>query len=257
MESVLSPLAPPKTGCKCCGAPASLYGVVDFHKNCEERRNPGLLGVSGVPVYYHRCGRCGFLFTAAFDVFSEADFGREIYNEEYLLVDPDFPLARPQANAEMIAGFFAASKELRILDYGGGNGLLARLLRDKGFTRVETYDPFVPDHAARPAGTYDLILCFEVVEHAPDPSATFRDIATLLDPAGMVIFSTLLQPADIDAHGVGWWYVAPRNGHVSLHSAESLNRVARPLGLNVGSFHEGLHVLFRELPAFAAHLVRG
>ena len=257
METTMSPLAPATVACKCCGAAARLYGVVDFNKNCEARRNPGVLALAGVPVYYHRCAACGFLFTVAFDGFTEADFGRNVYNEEYLLVDPDFPAERPRANAAMIAEFFAASKDLRILDYGGGNGLLASLLRERGFARVDCYDPVVPEHAARPTGRYDLIVCFEVVEHAPDPAATFRDLAGFLEPAGMVIFSTLVQPEDIDAEGVGWWYVAPRNGHVSLHSTESLHRVARPLGFDVGSFHAGLHVLFRELPAFAAHLVRG
>jgi SAM-dependent methyltransferase len=255
METRLAPVAPATVECKCCGAGAKLYGVVDFSKNCEVVRNPRVLGLSGVPVYYHRCDRCGFLFTAAFDDFSDADFARHIYNEEYVLVDPDFPAVRPRGNADMVAELFGRSKDLRILDFGGGNGLLATLLREKGFQRVDTYDPFVPEHAARPAGTYDLILCFEVVEHAPNPASTFAEISSLLERNGMVIFSTLLQPDDIASFGVDWWYVAPRNGHVSLHSTASLARLTEPLGFNYGAFHQGLHVLFRELPSFASHLV--
>lgn len=255
MDSALAPVAPATLECKCCGAEARLYGVVDFSKNCELVRNPGVLGLSGVPVYYHRCGRCGFLFTAAFDHFSDADFARHIYNDEYLLVDPDFPLLRPQGNAAMVAELFGRTKELRVLDYGGGNGLLAKLLREKGFRRVDSYDPFVPEHAGRPTGRYDLILAFEVVEHAPDPAATFSDISSLLETNGMVIFSTLLQPDDLESYGVGWWYAAPRNGHVSLHSTASIARLTEPLGFNYGAFHQGLHVLFRELPSFASHLV--
>ena len=33
---------------------------------------------------------------------------------------------------------------------------------------------------------------------------------------GMVLFSTLVQPADIETQKLRCWYAAPRNGHISL-----------------------------------------
>jgi 2-polyprenyl-6-hydroxyphenyl methylase/3-demethylubiquinone-9 3-methyltransferase len=67
------PIAPAKHPCKICGDEAPLYGVVDFHKACNHA-----LALAGIPVYYHRCRGCGFVFTTAFDGFSAEDFARLI-----------------------------------------------------------------------------------------------------------------------------------------------------------------------------------
>lgn len=244
-----------RTPCKCCGATAFLYGLVDFHKNCESLHGRAVLGLSGVPIYYHRCPECGFLFTTAFDDFSTEDFLRHIYNEEYILVDPDYLGDRARYNAKVLLGLFSEGRPRRILDYGGGNGVLAGCLRDAGFPDVENYDPFVPDHATRPEGRFDCVVSFEVVEHATDPERTFADMMEFLDESGLIIFSTLLQPPDIERRGLGWWYCGPRNGHVSLFSRESLRALIEPLGFGCASFDSNLHVLYREIPDFARHFL--
>jgi len=74
--------------------------------------------------------------------------------------------------------------------------------------------------------------------------------------AGLILFSTLLQPADIDRQGLNWWYAGPRNGHVSLYSRASLAKVVRPFGLKFRSFNENMHVLYREIPDFARHFLK-
>ncbi len=237
-----------------CGATAMIYGVVDFHKNCEICRRQ-VLGISGVPIYYHRCPGCGFLFTTAFDDFTLDDFRRHVYNDEYVLVDPDYRGSRARANAEFLAALFSQRRPRRILDYGGGNGGLADRLRAGGFPEVETYDPFVPLHSARPAGRFDCVVSFEVVEHSTDPERTFADMNDFLDEPGLILFSTLLQPADIDRQGLGWWYAGPRNGHVSLFSRESLISLIEPLGFGLASFNDGVHILYREVPDFAGHFL--
>jgi 2-polyprenyl-6-hydroxyphenyl methylase/3-demethylubiquinone-9 3-methyltransferase len=215
------------------------------------------LSLSGIPVYYHRCRSCGFIFTVAFDQFTPDDFAREIYNREYSLVDPDFADLRPRENAKMIVEMFGRDRStLRVLDYGGGNGRTSEFLRAAGFSQVVTYDPFVPEHANRPEGSFDLIISFEVIEHSPQPTATFAEMNSLLEPGGMILFSTLVQPAEIERVGLNWWYAAPRNGHVSLHSTQSISRIVENLGFVFGSFNENLHVLFRRVPAFASHLIQ-
>jgi 2-polyprenyl-6-hydroxyphenyl methylase/3-demethylubiquinone-9 3-methyltransferase len=241
--------------CKCCGAPAAPYGVVDFHKNCEIYRRR-VLDVSGVPIYYHRCPSCQFIFTTAFDHFTKADFLEHIYNDEYLLVDPDYREARARGNADTLCRLFPVDRPRNILDYGGGNGVLAESLRAAGFPEVETYDPFVPRHSARPADRFDCVVCFEVVEHATDPLHVFAEMNDLLTDSGLIVFSTLLQPIDMEEKGLNWWYAGPRNGHVSLFSRTGLERLVRRFGFQFGSFDENLHVLFREIPDFARHFIR-
>jgi SAM-dependent methyltransferase len=255
MKSGLQALCAQETSCKCCGAVAHLYGVVDFHKNCEIYRRR-VLAVSGIPIYYHRCTLCQFIFTTAFDHFTREDFQRYIYNQEYLLVDPDYPAARPRMNAAFLSSLFSVVRPQRILDYGGGNGTLAELLCTAGFTQVNTYDPFVPRPADKPAGRFDCVVSFEVVEHSTDPARSFADMNDSLMDAGLILFSTLLQPADIDQQGLNWWYAGPRNGHVSLYSRASLAKVVRPFGLKLRSFSESMHVLYREIPDCARHFIK-
>jgi 2-polyprenyl-6-hydroxyphenyl methylase/3-demethylubiquinone-9 3-methyltransferase len=255
MNSALQPICAKKALCKCCGAPAPLYGVVDFHKNCEIYRRK-VLDVSGVPIYYYRCPLCQFIFTTAFDQFTKEDFLRHIYNEDYLVVDPDYQETRPRVNAASLCRIFTGIKPRRILDYGGGNGVLAESLRAAGFAQVETYDPFVERFSVRPADRFDCVVCFEVVEHSTDPVRVFSVLNDLVEDSGLILFSTLLQPADIDHQGLNWWYAGPRNGHVSLFSIASLQQVVSPLGFRLSSFNDNWHVLFREIPAFARHFIR-
>jgi len=249
----LTPICPPVAACKICGTQARLLGYVDFHKNCEEARRK-VLEFSGIPIPYYVCSACDFLFTTAFDEFAAEDFSRHIYNGQYALVDPDYREVRPKANADMIARTFPAGQQLRILDYGGGNGLLANRLREKGYATVDAYDPFVPEHAARPEGKYDLVLSFEVAEHAHKPLEAFRDMVGFMETRGMLIFSTLVRTPDVVGQGLGWWYVGPRNGHVSLYGARTLGHVANLLGMVHAASGPGLHLFRRKVPDFAKHL---
>jgi SAM-dependent methyltransferase len=243
---------PNPLACKICGGPSPLYGVVDFHKSCLEAQGK-LLSLSGTPIYYRRCRECAFVFTEAFDDWSPEAFLEHIYNNEYAFVDPDYVEARPMNNAKIIAQTFRASREaLSILDYGGGNGLLARALAAEGF-HATTYDPLTA-YSAHPQGPFDLITCFEVMEHLPFPDRTVADISRLLAEEGVLLFSTLTQPANFDELGLRWWYVGPRNGHVSIYSRRSLAVLFEKSGMGLVSISDLVHMAFRKLPAFASHL---
>jgi 2-polyprenyl-6-hydroxyphenyl methylase/3-demethylubiquinone-9 3-methyltransferase len=233
-----------------------LLGVVDFNKSCEDHKGK-TLPLSGIPIYYHRCPRCRLIFTVAFDHFSNADFLSHIYNDGYAAVDPDYATVRPTGNANLLAKVFAGHRDISILDYGGGNGCLAANLRSAGFTDVSTYDPFVPEHSARPDRQFDLVVCFEVMEHSTRPLATFAEMDALMKPNGFTIFSTLLQPTDIDTVGIGWWYLAPRNGHVTFYNGPVLQTLLSEKGMQFGSLDVSLHAAWRKVPDFAKHMFGG
>jgi 2-polyprenyl-3-methyl-5-hydroxy-6-metoxy-1,4-benzoquinol methylase len=135
---------------------------------------------------------------------------------------------------------------IRILDYGGGNGLLARRLRDVEFANVETYDPFTPEYAKRPDAKFDLITSFETFEHLPNPPSVIDTMVDLLAPGGVALFSTLVQPPEFEQVGMGWWYIGPRNGHVSLFSERALAIAWQRRGFTVSSFDAGTHLAFCE-----------
>ena len=145
-------LAPERTTARCCPpsvlcqrspyraryaakTPSSTASSTDFHKGHEK------LPLSGVPIYYRRCVACDFLFTDAFDRWSDEQFKTYIYNENYLEIDPDYMGPRPHANADALLRMWGKHKaEMGILDFGGGNDLFCTRLRANGFAVAVTYD---------------------------------------------------------------------------------------------------------------------
>jgi SAM-dependent methyltransferase len=244
----LRPVGTEAQPCKICEGTAALYGVVDMHRACEVQgvERPPL---SGVPVYYRRCGSCGFLFTDAFDDWSEQEFKTHIYNDGYHAVDPDYAGVRPNGNAGMVMNLWAAHKTaMRVLDFGGGNDVFCAALRANGFRGAVTYDPMVPQHAHRPDGKFDLVTCFETLEHLPDPVAGIGKIIECVAEPGAVLYSTLTQPLDFDNYGVAWWYVGPRNGHISIFTRQSLALAWAKHGFKHVSLNDGTHLAYRTLP---------
>jgi 2-polyprenyl-3-methyl-5-hydroxy-6-metoxy-1,4-benzoquinol methylase len=98
----------------------------------------------------------------------------------------------------------------RVLDAGCGTGYGAVILRDAGASQVVGVDiaaavveaarsqegpalNFEQGDAARlpyPDASFDLVTCFEVIEHVPDPSAMLGELARVLDPAGVLAISS-------------------------------------------------------------------
>ncbi len=217
------------TPCKVCSHVCPPFDVVDFNKFCSATNYYGF-GASGIPVTYYRCPWCRFLFTRFFDDWSPEDFSRFIYNDDYIRVDGAYAADRPAKDAETVAALLEGlPKDLRILDYGSGSGTFANRLAARGYTDVTSYDPFAqPDP---PAGDFDLITLFEVIEHVPDSIAVLQDVRRLLRPGAAILFSSGFQPPDIATLRGSWWYVGPRNGHCSIFSTDSLAMLAEQLGL--------------------------
>ena len=188
-----------------------------------------VFGPASVPVHYHRCEECGFLFTPFFDDWTDEDFRRFIYNTDYGLVDPEYEGTRPIRVADHLAQFLAGREDAGILDYGAGGGLFAKRLTELGFQHVESYDPF--SMPARPSGRFDIITCTEVIEHVPFPSVALDDMLSLLAVHGCIILGETLQPPDIGMIRGNWWYVAPRNGHMSTFAGRTLAMMAERSGL--------------------------
>jgi SAM-dependent methyltransferase len=242
--------------CPVCGGICALLDVVDLNKSCEEA-NGVFLPLSGVPVYYAQCCGCGFCFAPGLWLWTMREFEENIYNADYVNADPHYAEARPTASAaDLVSLFGAQATAIRHLDYGGGHGMLSRLLGEAGWSSM-SYDPFVDKTLDLSAiGRFDLITAYEVFEHVPDVGRLMADLTSLLAPDGMVLFSTMLSDGHIaPRQRLDWWYAAPRNGHISLYSRASLELLAAKNGLNLGSFSDVFHVFFKTVPAWAAHLL--
>lgn len=245
----------PDLQCPVCGDCCELFDVVDFNKSCEELRGK-FLRLAGSPVYYALCGACGFCFAPEFRNWNRQDFSEKIYNDGYLLVDPDYLDARPRANANsLLSNLGDQGRLVRHLDYGGGSGLLSKILNDSGWQST-SYDSFDNQNTdIHELGKFGLITAYEVFEHAQNIQSLMADVRALLAQDGIVLFSTLLSNGNIVPNKrLNWWYAAPRNGHISLFSRESLTILAQANGLNFASFSEGFHIFYTVLPAWAASI---
>lgn len=240
--------------CTVCGTPSPLMGVVDFHKSCLEHEGKRL-GLRGVPIYYRRCPRCGLVFADTMLGWSDEDFARRIYNADYQVVDPEFVEIRPVGNARWLRDLLGEKAAgISVIDYGGGNGRFAAELRAAGM-QAATIDRHVA-HPPPDFATAELVTAFEVFEHAMRPQRVLDEMLALMKPGGALVFSTLLQPTEFDSIGLGWWYVAPRNGHVTIFSRASLAELMRSRGLQLASFSDGMHMAFRNPPAFLRHRLK-
>lgn len=92
-------------------------------------------------------------------------------------------------------------------------------------------------------------------EHVPDATRLIADLVSLLADDGLIYFSTLLSEGQVvPGQRLGWWYAAPRNGHISLYTRKSLTLLGARHGLGFGSFTANLHAYWRRVPAWAQHL---
>lgn len=199
------------TACKLCHRPTQFRFALTVLKRWKAE--------------YHECAGCGSLQVAAPEWLAEA------YCEERWALDTGL-VARNLLLAGRIAAFLgiACNRSEPVIDFGGGTGLLTRLLRDMGWD-VRCCDryrkPLFVDafHISSLAGQCcSVLIASEVFEHFESPR---ESIAELLACAPVVIFTTELYTGQRE----DWWYLAPDLGqHVFFYSARGLAEFARTLG---------------------------
>jgi hypothetical protein len=211
--------------CKICESATDAFGTLKVLVSFEAR--------------YRRCRSCGFVFIEAVN-WLELAYSSAIAASDTGIVVRNLKLA--DAAALLIP--LAFSEARRFLDYGGGAGLLVRLLRDRGFDfRLQDKyctNVFARGFEAQPGERFDLVTCMELVEHLVDPLPTFAELADL---APAMLFSTELLPRSRNRPGE-WWYYAPETGqHVSFYTRKSLQVIGERLGRRLATNGSNLHLL--------------
>ena len=195
-------------------------------------------------VQWWRCTDCGFIFTESPYWLDEA------YSEAMTTSDVGM-MARNLHNvayaATVISLFFPRSA--RYLDWGGGYGVLTRMMRDIGYDYF-CRDPHAPNLFARgftcsESGKmqFELATAFEVFEHFVDPSAQVSEALTY---AGGILFSTTVLPDPPPPLGQWWYYGLEHGQHVSLYTRKALRVLASKQGLRLYSCGRSLHLMTRR-----------
>jgi 2-polyprenyl-3-methyl-5-hydroxy-6-metoxy-1,4-benzoquinol methylase len=214
-------------------------------------------------AHYHECADCQALQVVNPTWLEEAYAAEDRPLEE----NPD--VGRFSRNFSVYSWFAALHRaglfgeRPILLDFGGGYGLLAELLKSGGF-EVWQADPHVPvpflaaDRSLHsldefPDGSFEAIFALEVLEHLADPLPVLQRLVRMLKPDGTLMVSTgIYRPGEHDRR---WTYLATEWGqHITFWSREALAHAAEQVGLgSLGYFpgNDGFCILMSRLPAEA------
>jgi len=193
-------------------------------------------------VTYYQCVSCQFIQPETPYWLPEA-YSDAIANLDIGLV------ARNELSAVLVQAiahqFF--DRQGRYVDYGGGYGMLVRMMRDRGynFNRYDTYceNLFAKGFDVTDPGSkspYTLLTAFEVFEHLENP---VDDLRKMLTYSRSILLSTVLQPPGVISPK-SWWYVLPETGqHIALYSRRSLEVLAEQFNLRYYGGNNSFHLL--------------
>jgi len=216
-------------------------GIAERARPCRLCGGPTALGFTArvldkYPTGYWRCSACGSMQTDPPHWLDEA-YANVRLAADTGMVARNLQMAQLSSLLLHIAGI---GKSTLCLDWGGGNGLFCRMMRDQG------YNFFNADKYAQPyycAGftadsigiaKCDIVTAFEIFEHLPNPNAELAEILRF-DPK-LWIFSTQLY----EDQDEGWTYFNPARGrHVFFYSEKALHDFAEAHGYR---FMRGRHL---------------
>jgi hypothetical protein len=197
-------------------------------------------------VQYLECVNCGALQTEPPYWLDEA-YG----NKNLSILDT----GAAQRNITNLAACFFVSKLFKltnVLEIGGGDGLLCRLLRDY---EINCY---IKDRYATPTyaqgftnpnfDSADLVIGFEVLEHLPNPKNDLQDFFCR-SPSALLFTTGLYKKQKKD-----WWYFSPESGqHVFFYSKKALQSIAVKYGYTL--ITSGGFILFIRNISFVKSLL--
>lgn len=217
------------TDCRICNARADSFA----HATILNRHE----------IEYFRCRDCEFIQTetpywldeAYADAIVSTDVGLISRNEKVAsIVDRTLKYIYPGAK--------------RTVDYGGGYGMLTRMLRDRGHD-CSIYDPYCDNlfaagfEAKLDQERFELLTAFEVFEHLAEPH---KDLQILDRMADHWLISTELVPHPAPQPNEWWYYVLDGGQHVSLWSVRALQAVASQYKRQLVTTRRGIHLLSAE-----------
>jgi len=194
----------------------------------------------GIPGEYYSCNSCKFIHAENASwlegSFTDALNSLDIGSVDRCNIVADF--------VEVLANSLKVDNP-RVLDWGGGYGLLTRILRDRG-VRCAHYDPYTEPLFAKNIdlqsdARFDLIVLSEVMLHMTDPVSTLTELLKLSDN---IIFTAVIAPPDVTPD---WWYFMPDTGqHVAIFSRQTIPELGVALKVNTLSDNQFFHLVSKD-----------
>ncbi len=189
-------------------------------------------------IKYHYCENCGFLQT------EEPYWLDESYAESINVSDTGYIQRNINLSHKitvLLILFF--NKKAKFLDYAGGYGVFARMMRDIGFDfywdDLYTNNLFAKGFEHHKAHKYEAVTIFESFEHFVNP---ITEIENLLKHSENIILSTELLPNPIPPLDDWWYYGLDHGQHISFYGKKTFKFIANKYNLNYVNLGE-LHLL--------------
>lgn len=149
--------------------------------------------------------------------------------------------------AALVERFVENRRALRILDVGTSNNPFPNLMSIRGHevTVLDYAKPhgladsveFIAGHLGDPvsfaqlAGRYDVVTCWAVMEHVPDPHGSASQLASATRPGGHVLVSSPEHGTALTRHALGRssWFFPPE--HLHLVSPKAMDALFAAQGL--------------------------
>lgn len=198
-------------------------------------------------IDYYMCNNCGFIQT------EKPYWLDEVYKDDAISALDTGIVLRNLHNQiitkNLIDTVLIKSKGM-FLDYGGGDGLFTRLMRDIGYNfylqdkhSVNKYARFFDLTDLKEAKrNFNLITLFEVFEHVENPLELLNKLFTMSDT---ILFSTEIYKENEDLKS--WWYLLPESGqHISFVNSKTLKQIADILDAKIYSNDYNMHIISKN-----------
>ncbi len=190
---------------------------------------------------YFLCGNCGFLFVG------NPTWLPEAYNEPINKSDTGYVLRNVYLSRKtLVLFYFLFGKNKTFLDFAGGYGILARLMRDYGLnfftTDIYTKNIFAQDFEYKDENI-DALTCFECFEHFLNPDVEIKKVFSL---SSNIFFSTRLIPEN-SLPPSNWEYYGINHGqHIAFYSKKTLQFIAKENNVNFYTDGKNLHLFTKK-----------
>lgn len=199
----------------------------EFGMNCKVCKNIMIefdeaLIMSKYEIKYYRCPNCGLIQTEEPYWLNEA-YSSAITNSDIGLLSRNINFS--EIISAIIRVFFNDASTF--LDYGGGYGVFARLMRDKGFD-FEWYDRYCENlfvqGKEKKRDKYDVITSIELFEHVWEIEELIKE---QLEWGSTLIFTTECNSYEHPLKTTDWWYYCVDHGqHVTLYTENAIKIMA-------------------------------
>ena len=195
------------------------------------------------PATFRRCDSCGTVFAEDPYWLAEA-YERAIAAQDLGLVGRNVAMS----DSTVLLSRLVFRRAEHFVDFGAGNGMFVRLMRDAGFDfrYVDAHGPnlFANGHEVELDGSvhFDLATGFEVLEHLHCPVADLKDLAAVSDA---LFLTTICLPEPAPPLNAWWYYALETGQHITFYTPRALDALAEQLGFYRQS-HGNRHLFTRR-----------